>query len=196
MNTNAATGTLSAEQIQALKVKIAEAKQQASNITCTVCCAGVLVTFAICAHITAFAGLSHTQRVDLDPLCPPGYWDSSISLLFIRFAVYCLVACSMCCSEQIKECGCLICIVMLAQVTILSVAISDSVVTSQALSALNCSATLRADRDNEPLLIVSGSMFIAIDWLLCLCACCACCCRCREREAVADMAEPTNAVAM
>ena len=75
-------------------------------------------------------------------------------------------------------------ITMLALVTIFSVAVSDSVETAQAISALNCSTALRAGRDSDPLLIVSGSMFIMLDWLLCLCVCCACGREARESEEV------------
>jgi hypothetical protein len=155
---------------------------------CSICCGvvvwSVIATCAICANIVAFAGLSHTQRVVLDPLCPSGYWDSSISLLFIRFAVYCLVLFSMFCSKELRGVCCVIGITALALVTILSVAVSDSVVTAQAISALNCSTALRAGKDSDPLLIVSGSMFIMLDWLLCLCVCCTCVKACRESEEV------------
>lgn len=153
-------------------------------------CCGVIVwsviaTFAVCANVVAFAGLSHTQRVVLDPLCPPGYWDSSISLLFIRFAVCCLVVVSLFFSKKFRGVCCFMSITVLALVTIFSVAVSDSVLTAQASSALNCSAALRAGRDSDPLLIVSGSMFILLDWLLCVCVCCTCGQRCRESEPVA-----------
>jgi uncharacterized membrane protein len=155
---------------------------------CSICCSvilwSIIATYAICAHIVAFAGLSHTQRVDLDPLCPKGYWDSSISLLFIRFAVFCLAIVSIFCSKQLRGVCCFMGITALALVTIFSVAVSDSVETAQAISALNCSTALRAGRDSDPLLIVSGSMFIMLDWLLCLCVCCACGREARESEEV------------
>ena len=146
----------------------------------------VIVTFAICANIIAFTGLSHTQHVVLDPLCPPGYWDISISLLFIRFAVYCLVAFSMCCSREIRGARCFMSVTVLALLTIFSVAVSDSVVTDQAIKALNCSTALRAGKDSHPLLIVSGSMFVAFDWFLCLCVCCTCRSKCIERATIMD----------
>jgi hypothetical protein len=151
---------------------------------CSVILWSIIVTYTICAHIIAFVGLSHTQRVVLDPLCPQGYWESSIALLFIRFAVFCLVMFSICCSKQLRGVCCFICVTALALVTIFSIAVSDSVVTAQAISALNCSAAVRAGRDNDPLLIVSGSMFIALDWLLCLCVCCTCGQRARGSEEV------------
>lgn len=153
-------------------------------ISCCACCWSVIVTFAICANVTAFTGLSHTQRVVLDPLCPAGYWDSSIALLFIRFAVFCLVGVSMLCSKKLKGVCCFVSVTVLALVTIFSVAVSDSVVTAQAISALNCSMAIRAGRDNDPLLIVSGSMFIVLDWILCLCVCCTCISKCREHDEV------------
>ena len=171
------------EDINEIAMRLAQ-KTHACAICCGVCFWSIVATFAICANITAMAGLSHTQRIVLDPLCPPGYWESSISLLFIRFAVFCLVVFTIVCSTKIQGVCCFISITILAMITILSVAISDSVVTSQAISALNCSTALRAERDNDPLLIVSGSMFIMIDWLLCLCVCCTCCTKYREREQV------------
>ena len=77
-------------------------------------------------------------------------------------------------------------VTVLALLTIFSVAVSDSVVTDQAISALNCSTALRAGKDSDPLLIVSGSMFIMLDWFLCLCVCCTCRSKCNERARIMD----------
>ena len=178
------TTTMGDREIDFDVTKRLMAKYTACAIGCQVCIWSVIVTYAICAYITAFTGLSHTQHVVLDPLCPPGYWDSSISLIFIRFAVFCLAAFFICFSRKLGDTCCLVWVTVLSVVTIFSISVSDSVVTSQAILALNCSTAIRAGRDNDPLLIVSGSMFIVLDWVLCLCVCCTCIHRPREHADV------------
>jgi hypothetical protein len=73
--------------------------------------------------------------------------------------------------------------VLVSLVFALSITIADTVITSQAISALNCSVALR-NHDSDPLLIVSGSCFVALDWVFCIAICCMCVSKNRESDAV------------
>ena len=156
----------------------------AASICCAGCCCSIFVVIVITAHITAFVGLAHTQHVDLDPLCPPHYWDSSIALLFMRLFAAALAFCTICASGAVKKVYCTAATIVCALVTVLSFAIADTAVTAQAWSALNCSSAVRAGRDSDPLLMASGSLFVMIDWILLLCACGAACRACRMSAGV------------
>ena len=159
-----------------------EAKKHAplvAYIICAGCCCSVFSVLVIAAHITAFVGLAHTQNVDLDPLCPPHYWNANMALLFMRFIVFSLTCCTVCASGAIKNMCCTAAAIVCALVTIFSFAIADTTVTAQAWSALNCSEAVRAGRDADPLLMASGSLFVMIDWMLLLCACSTACRACR-----------------
>jgi hypothetical protein len=160
-----------------------------SEIVCTACFAGVLFAIAICAYIVGSVGFYNTRLLDLEPYCPHDYWNGSFALLFLRVPVYlvscCLMALSKWTSKQGEHACCTACIALSALLVIFSVTVSDAVITSNAISALNCSAALRANgKDDDALLIVSGSLFVVLDWMVLLSACCRALCMCRESDAV------------
>ena len=164
-----------------------EAKKHAplvASIICAACCCSVFGVLILATHIVAFIGLAHTQHIDLDPLCPPHYWDANIALLFMRFIVFALAGCALCASCAIRKIFCTAATIVCALVTVFSFAVADTVVTAQAWTALNCSVAVRAGRDADPLLMATGSIFVAIDWCLLLCVCSAACRACRVRAEV------------
>jgi len=156
---------------------------------CAVCCWGMVVTLALSANVVAFVGLSHTRMIDLEPYCPHNYWEGSLTMVFLRCFVFSLATCTMTCSKKMTEQSvnacCVVCVALISLVLILSVTITDTVITSQAISALNCSVALRDHgKDADPLLTVSGSAFIALDWIMCIAVCCTCVCNVRSSEGV------------
>ena len=143
------------------------------------CCCSVLGITFLAANITAFVGLAHTHQTDLDPLCPPYYWDASIILLLTRLAVFSLLGCTVCTSNtSSRNVFCTASAVLCMLTTVFTFAVVESIVNVQAWSALNCSTAVRG-RDADPLLIASGSIFVLVDWIMLICACClssnACC---------------------
>ncbi len=144
---------------------------------CSVCCVSIMFTLAICANIIGLVGLSHTRLIDLEPYCPHNYWEGSLTLIFMRCAVYSMAMGLMVCSRQIPEQGgsgfCIACAMLLSMSVILSVTVSDSVITSEAISALNCTTVLR-NHGKEALLTVSGILFIVLDWMMFVVVCCTC----------------------
>lgn len=171
----------------ATETKIAEAKKYiplAAHICCTAICCSVFVVIVIAAYITAFVGLAHTQNVDLDPMCPTNFWDGQITLLFLRLIAFILMICTLCAVGFYQRIFCTSALIVCTLITVLSFAITDTVVTAQAWYALNCSIAVRASRDADPLLMASGSLFIMIDWLMLICACSAACRTCRARAEV------------
>ena len=154
---------------------------------CAVCCWSIVLTISISAHVIGFVGLSRTRMIDLEPYCPHNYWEGSLTLIFLRVLVFSLATSIATCSKQMAEqgvqAGCVCCAVLGSLVFALAITITDTVITSQAISALNCSVALR-NHDSDPLLIVSGSCFVAVDWVLCIAICCMCVQRNRESEVV------------
>jgi hypothetical protein len=146
---------------------------------CSVCCVSIMCTLAICANIIGFVGLSHTRLIDLEPYCPHNYWEGSLTLIFMRFLVYSVAIGLMACSRHMSEDGangcCIACVTLLSMMVILSVAVSDTVITSDAISALNCTTALRNHgRDNDALLTVSGALYMTLDWIVLVGVCCTC----------------------
>jgi hypothetical protein len=158
----------------------------AISICCGAICCSLFGVLVLAAHITAFVGLAHTQRVDLDPLCPAHYWNGQLALLILRWCAFILAGCTMCLYRSTAACAALITCCTLT--TILTFAIADTAVTAQAWAALNCTEAIRvASRSADPLLTASGSLFVLIDWLLLLCACAASVRACRTTaEVMAD----------
>jgi hypothetical protein len=146
---------------------------------CAVCCVSILLILAMSAGIVGFVGLSHTRLIDLEPYCPHNYWEGSITLIFMRCLVYSVAICLMTCSRQMSEDGangcCIACVTLLSMMVILSVTVSDTVITSNAISALNCTTALRNHgRDNDALLTVSGALYMTLDWIVFVGVCCTC----------------------
>ena len=144
----------------------------ASFICCSICICAITTTLAICANITVLVGLNHTRLIDLEPFCPHNYWDGSLTLFFLRIVIFVFVgivgAGAKGAAKDPKHTRFAVITVLVALVTILSLTITDTVITSQAISALNCSVALKANRDTDALLIVGGSMFVALDWISCI----------------------------
>ena len=158
-------------------------------IVCIACYAGVLFTIAFCAYIVGSVGFYNTRLLDLEPHCPHDYWNGSFALLFLRIPVYlvscCLMALSKWTSKQGEHVCCTACVAVSALLVIFSVTVSDTVITSNAISALNCSTALRANgKDDDALLIVSGSLFVVLDWMVLVSACCRALYMSRESEEV------------
>jgi len=156
---------------------------------CAVCCWSIFLTITISANVVGFVGLSRTRLIDLEPYCPHNYWEGSLTLIFLRVLVFSMATSIVACSKQMAEhgiqAGCVCCAVLVSLVFALSITITDTVITSQAISALNCSVALRNhERDSDPLLIVSGSCFVALDWVFCIAICCMCMQRNRESDKV------------
>jgi hypothetical protein len=141
-------------------------------ICCGAICFSLFGVVVLAAHITAFVGLAHTQRVDLDPLCPAHYWDGQLALLILRWSAFLLAGCTLCLCRSIAVC--VAPIVCCALTTILTFAIADTTVTAQAWAALDCTEAIRAaSRSADPVLAASGSLFVLTDWLLLVCVCAA-----------------------
>ena len=157
-----------------------------TNVGCSVfgtvclgCCCSVFFVIAFAAFIVGFVGLEHTRHATLDPMCPSGYWNSSLGLIlsrvifFIVFPVF--VSCVNCCCGKGAAAACT---TFIALCFSFSITVANTTITAGALNALNCTQAFRAAQDEDPLLIESGSLFIFVDWvglilsfLLCLKRC-------------------------
>ena len=101
-------------------------------IICAVCCGSALLAITFAAFVVGFVGLAHTRNATLDPMCPPGYWHSSLGMLLSRvfFGVFfsAIASCAQCCCG--RKAAAAVCTTLVLLCFVFSMTISNTTITA------------------------------------------------------------------